>query len=257
MAPLFGATGTMNPLSEVRIVLIQTTHPGNIGAAARAMKNMGLEDLVLVAPRDFPSAEATARASGADDLLKRASVVDRLEDALSDRELIVGASARRRSIPWPELEPREAAGRILETGFKTAILFGREQTGLTNEELECCHYLLHIPSNPEYSSLNVAQALQVVAYELFLQSRQPHSEAVIHASEERPACANDMASYHDHLERVLRTVGFLHPTKHEESIQRRLRRIYNRAAPSVEELHLLRGILTRIERKVSSQDPKP
>lgn len=236
--------------------MIQTSHPGNIGAAARAMKNMDLEDLVLVAPRDYPSSEAFARASGAEDVLRSARVVDSLKEALSDRELVVGASARRRSIAWPELDPRAAAQHILQTGYRTAILFGREQTGLTNEELECCHYLLNIPANPEYSSLNVSQAIQVMAYELYVK-RLSGLKGAEPPSQERPATAGAMASYHGHLERVLRTVGFLHPTKHEESIQRRLHRIYNRAAPTVEELHLLRGILTRIERKISEIEQEP
>ena len=242
----------MNPLSQIRIVMVHTTHPGNIGAAARAMKNMGLSDLVLVSPKVFPSGEANARASGADDVLESARVVGTLEEALSDRELVIGASARLRSIAWPQVDPKTAADKVIGSGLKTAILMGREHSGLTNEEMERCHFLLHIPSNPEYTSLNVAAAIQVIAYELFARSLVGSPKVEIPLAE-RQASGEAMASFFGHLQTVLEEIGFLHPTKHEESILRRLRRIYNRAALEEQEVHLLRGILTKIQRQLKEK----
>ena len=239
------------PLSHVRIVMINTTHPGNIGGAARAMKNMGLSDLALVEPKEFPSGDAIARASGADDLLARARVSASLEEAIADCELVIGASARLRSISWPQLDPRECAAKIAGKKVRTAILFGREHSGLTNDELERCNYLLHIPCNSEFSSLNVAAAIQVVAYELYQAALagSPVKETVI-GDTDAPATGEQMESFYAHLESTLREIGYLHATKHEMSILRRLRRIYNRAQPEQKELHLLRGILTAVQRKV-------
>ena len=157
-------------LSNIRIVLVHTSHPGNIGATARAMKNMRLEQLVLVQPAQFPSAEATARASGADDLLARARCCATLDEAVADCALVIGASARLRSVRWQEFDPRACAQEVLQASAHApvALVFGREQSGLTNEELERCHALVHIPSNPEYASLNLAQAVQVLAYEVHM-----------------------------------------------------------------------------------------
>ena len=244
----------MDALSKVRIVMVHTTHPGNIGAAARAMKNMGLLDLVLVSPKVFPSGEANARASGADDILAQARVVEELEEALSDRELVIGASARLRSIAWPQMDPKAAAEKVIGSSLRTAILLGREHSGLTNEEMERCHFLLHIPSNPEYTSLNVASALQVIAYELFVRSQAgiPTQEIPL---DQRWATGAAMESFYGHLQALLEEVEFLHATKHEESILRRIRRIFNRAALEEQEVHLLRGILTRIQRRLAEGPP--
>src|SRR5690606_8925573 len=153
----------------VRIVLVETTHPGNIGASARAMKTMGLSDLGLVAPRAFPSDEATARASGAADLLERATVYETLEDAIADCALVVGTSARSRGVEWPCADPREAAGRIwdaIDADNRAAIVFGREQSGLTNEALARCMLHVQVPTDAAFSSLNLAMAVQVLCYEL-------------------------------------------------------------------------------------------
>lgn len=241
----------MKRLAHVRIVLVGTTHPGNIGAAARAMKNMGLSDLALVAPKVFPSGEATARASGADDILAGAKVCSNLEEAIADRELVIGASARLRAIPWPQLDPRECAGKVAGSPVKTALLFGREHSGLDNEELERCHYLLHIPCDPAFSSLNVAAALQVVAYELFLAS----------AAEPKPlqapmsplATAEQMESFYQHLDTALHEVRFLHEKKSSPSLMRRLRRIFNRVRLEQKEIHILRGILTAVQLQLKRQ----
>ena len=237
----------MNFLSHIRIVLVNTTHPGNIGAAARAMKNMGLRDLALVQPKIFPSTEAIARAAGADDILAGARVCRSLEDAIADCALVIGASARLRTIPWPELEPRECADLVSGSTAKTAILFGREHSGLTNEELERCHYLLHIPSDPEFSSLNVAAAVQVVAYEIFLAARRA-------SRTERQmspfATAAQMESFYGHLEETLHEARFLHEKKSSPSLMRRLRRIFNRARLEQKEIHILRGILNAVQRQL-------
>ncbi|MBM4201720.1 MAG: RNA methyltransferase [Gammaproteobacteria bacterium] len=238
-------------LSNIRIVLVGTTHPGNIGAAARAMRNMGLSDLALVAPKIYPSEQATARAAGADDVLAAAGVYDSLREAIADCRLIVGASARSRAIPWPQLTPRECAdlaGRQ-PADSRTAILFGREHSGLTNEELERCHFLLHIPSNPEFSSLNVAAAVQLVAYELFLMDRGGEARA---EPATQLATAAELESFFGHLEATLWDIGFLHERKPGDSTLRRLRRIYNRSGLEQSEIHLLRGILSTMQFRLKS-----
>ena len=153
-------------LANIRIVLINTTHTGNIGATARAMKVMGLSSLHLVTPTDFPNAQATAMASGADDLLRDAVVHETLDSALAGCSLVLGTSARMRSLPMPQLDARSAAGQAVAEAQQhtVALLFGRERYGLTNDEMQRCHYLVHIPSNEEYNSLNLSQAVQVLSY---------------------------------------------------------------------------------------------
>ena len=156
-------------LQNIRVVLVNTSHPGNIGGVARAMKNMGLTRLVLVEPRVFPHHEADARASGANDLLENAQVVATLEDALVGCNLVLGTSARDRRIPWPLLDPRECGQKVVEEagqGAEIALVFGREDSGLTNDELQRCHFHVHIPSDPEFSSLNLGAAVQVLSYEI-------------------------------------------------------------------------------------------
>ncbi|RYU57561.1 RNA methyltransferase [Methylolobus aquaticus] len=233
-------------LSTIRIVLVGTTHPGNIGATARAMKNMGLSDLALVTPRVFPDEQATARAAGADDILANAVVYPTLSAAIADCHLTIGASARLRSIPWPQLTPRECAdlaGRQAR-GSRTAILFGREHSGLTNEELELCHFLLHIPSNPEFSSLNVAAAVQLVAYELWVTNGS--GDAAMEPAVPL-ATGAELESFFGHLEATLWDVGFLHERRTGDSTMRRLRRLFNRSRLEEPEIHLLRGILTTMQ----------
>ena len=159
-----------NLLNSVKVVLVGTTHPGNIGATARAMKNMGILDLALVEPKEFPSDVATFRSKAAKDILEKASVHRSLAEAVSECELVVGTSARGRTVPWPVLNPREAAEEMHKSSRngKVAIVFGREDRGLTNEELGLCNFHVHIPSDPEYSSLNLSQAVQILAYEIRL-----------------------------------------------------------------------------------------
>lgn len=238
-------------LANIRIVMVATTHPGNIGAAARAMKNMGLSDLALVSPKVFPCDEASARASGADDILASARVYEDLHAAIGDCHRIIGASARLRTITWPELSPRECADMVAAEGegHKTAILFGREHAGLTNEELERCHFLLHIPCNPGFSSLNVAAAVQVVAYELF-QAAQAKRPPAMDGETPDLATGEEMESFHGHLVRTLFDIGFLHERKSSPTLIRRVRRIFNRAALEKTDIHILRGILTTIQNRL-------
>ncbi len=231
-------------LAHIKIVLVETSHAGNIGAAARAMKNMTITNLCLVAPKLFPCAEATARASGADDVLARATVYQSLSEAVADCQLVIGASARGRTISWPELTPRECAEKVVinEPHNKVAIVFGRENSGLKNHELDLCHFLLRIPCNSEYSSLNIAAAVQVVCYELFVATGVQADTLVGDKGDEPLATAIQMESFYQHLHQALIDIGFMHPDK-SKSIMRRLRRIYNRTLLDTKELDILRGIL--------------
>ncbi len=229
----------------VRIVLVDTSHPGNIGAVARAMKNMGLAQLALVRPRDFPSEEARARAAGADDVLESAGVFDTLEEALAGCGFVAGASARLRSLPWPLMTAREAAAKVTaEAAAGTAaVVFGSERVGLSNEDLARCHVLLHIPTSPGFSSLNLAMAVQVVAYELLLASDTAPSLA---PTREKPlASAEEMEHFYVHLERALVARGFLNP-ENPRHLMRRLRRLFNRAQPDTNEINILRGIISAL-----------
>jgi len=231
-------------LSHIKIVLVETSHPGNIGAVARAMKNMSMTNLCLVAPKIFPSAEATSRASGADDILAHAHVYESLQAAISDCELVIGASARSRTISWPEISPRECAelSSTKDADQKVAIIFGRENYGLKNHELDLCHYLLRIPCNTEYSSLNIAAAVQVVCYELFVATHTQTPVTIGDIDKNTKATAVQMESFYTHLTETLSDIGFMHPDK-SNSIMRRLRRIYNRTQLDTKELDILRGIL--------------
>jgi len=242
-------------LDRIRIVLVNTTHPGNIGATARAMKNMGLSDLCMVEPKFFPHEEAQARASGADDILASARVVGSIDEALADCQLVVGTSARERHIPWPLVNPRElgaisaqmlqseagAAGRI-------AVLFGREASGLTNEELHLCHKHVHIPTNPDFSSLNVAAAVQVISYEM----RMALVEAQIADAPQwgtqwdiELADNAELERMFEHLERTLIDIEFLDPDNPRQ-LMPRLRRLILRAVPDKVEVNVLRGILKKV-----------
>ena len=237
-------------LSNIRIVLLNTTHPGNIGGVARAMKNMCLEHLVLVSPRVFPAEEATARAAGADDLLSRARVCASLDEALQGCRLVIGSSARPRTIAWPMLDPPTAAMRLVSEAAAgpVALLFGPERTGLTNEQLDRCHFITTIPANPDFSSLNLAGAVQVLAYELrlaFLDEVPSWEDAP--SSEDIPlASAEDLQRLYQHLEETLIQIQFLDP-QNPRKLMRRLTRLYNRARLDSNELNILRGILTAVQ----------
>lgn len=233
----------------IRFVLCETSHPGNIGAAARAIKTMGFSELVLVDPQDFPSAEADARASGAVDVLSGARVVATLQEAVADCGMVYGTSARRRKLRWPELNPRECAQQSLVTlaSSPVAIVFGTERSGLSNEQMDLCNALIYIPANPEYSSLNLASAVQLIAYELHFAMadfQQPQ------AAEFPPATGADMELFYEHLRRVMVSSGFMDPDNPRQ-LERKLRRLFNRAHPDVNELGILRGVLAAAERHIN------
>ncbi|HIG64602.1 MAG TPA: RNA methyltransferase [Methyloprofundus sp.] len=231
-------------LSNIRIVLVETSHPGNIGAVARAMKNMCMSELYLVAPKIFPSADATSRASGADDILASAVCCDSLQEAIADCQIVIGASARSRTIAVPEESPRICAERLAVEAQdkKVAILFGRENSGLKNHELDLCQTLLTIPSNAAYSSLNIAAAVQVVCYELLVASSQDAVKPEVR--DVALASSAQMESFYEHLYQALDEIGFINPEK-STSIMRRLRRVYHRASLDTKELDILRGILKK------------
>jgi TrmH family RNA methyltransferase len=227
----------------VRIVLINPSHPGNIGSVARAMKNMALDDLVLVRPRVFPHAEATALAAGADDILAGARVVDNVAEAIGDCAFIAGTTSRPRSYYWEFTTPRDVAGRIVALGpeNRAALLFGSERYGLANEDLNHCNVLVRIPANPDYCSLNLAMSVQLTAYEIFMAREQP----VSHTQLELPlAPSGDVEHFYAHLNEVLNEIDFDDRTGH---LMERLRRMFNRAQLDRNELNIMRGILSAVQ----------
>ena len=231
------------------MVLSHTSHPGNIGAAARAMKTMGLEQLWLVNPKQFPDAGATARASGGDDLLAAARVVAGIDAALHGCRLVIGASARSRSIPCPVITPDECARLACAESVQgqVAILFGCEQSGLSNAEIDRCHKLVQIPTNPEYGSLNLAAAVQIIGYELRVAHQRQHAAPA--ADDHVPVTADEMERFYAHLEQVLVELEFLDPANPRQ-LMRRLRRLYSRARPDANEMNILRGILSAAQQGV-------
>ena len=243
-----GETTNESPLRRVRVVLVEPTHPGNIGAAARAMKAMGLDQLCLVAPARFPSAAATARAAGADDVLHEARVVESVDDALADCGLVLGTTARLRRIEWPVIDAREGARRAVAQSADTpvAVVFGRESAGLTNAEIDRCHALIRIPVSAHFSSLNVAAAVQIVAYEMRIAAHGRDVLAV--APQARAATAEELEGFYLHLEAALVEIGYLDPAA-PKLLMRRLRRLFSRAEPNRAEINILRGILTAAIRR--------
>lgn len=231
---------------NVRIILVGTTHPGNIGATARAMKNMGLTDLVLVNPKIFPHEDATARASGAEDILETIRVVSSLDDALRDCSYVAGTSARARSIGWPSMTPRECAQRLIAESAHgmTAVVFGPEKSGLTNDDVDRCNTLLTIPTEPGFSSLNLAMAVQVVTYELRVAGMT--QEEPPEAAESPPATSEERENFYAHLEQVLTTSGFLDPDN-PRLLMRRLRRLFAKAELDQNEVNILRGMLAALD----------
>lgn len=230
---------------NIRIVLVETSHPGNIGAVARAMKTMCLEQLVLVKPLEFPHSEASARAAGAIDILERARVVTNLDEALADCTLVAGSSARRRGLGPPGLSPRQCVQKLLAapSDGDMAVVFGRERIGLTNEELDRCHYLIHIPANPDYGSLNLAAAVQVIAYEFMLARTKSHA---VEESESPSTTVEEMDGLYAHLEAAARDSGFLDPAN-PKHLMRRLRHLFSRARPDHSEVNILRGLLSALQ----------
>jgi len=241
---------------SLRVVLVGTQHPGNIGSAARAMKTMGLSRLCLVAPERFPDREAYALAAGANDLLDVAEIHPSLASAVADCRLVLASTARHRTVPMPELTPREGAQRLLDaqaTG-QVALVFGRERTGLENDELQLCHAAICIPTNPDYSSLNLAAAVQVIAYELRV-ARLAHEPAAIAPAgdpDEQPATHGEMESFFAHLGTLLDDIDF-HKGKAPDMVTQRLRRLFLRAQPDPRELRILRGIFSDTQRLLRSR----
>ncbi|MBM4212947.1 MAG: RNA methyltransferase [Gammaproteobacteria bacterium] len=232
--------------ADIRVVLVETSHPGNIGAVARAMKNMGLEKLVLVCPKEFPHSEARARASGATDVLEQATVVDTIEAGIADCGFIVATTARDRDQNIRVLDVREGAARLVAESNRgpVALLFGNERTGLTNEELSLAHLLLRIPANPAYASLNLAMAVQLVTYEVYRARGAQH----VSAPGAVPfATAGEMERLYAHLAEVLEKVGFRDRTTSGTHLMERIRRFINRAELDQNEANILRGILTAIQ----------
>lgn len=237
---------TVSSLNNISIVLINTTHPGNIGAAARAMKTMGLSKLVLVGPADFPSWHATALASGADDILANARVVSTLEEALADCQFAMGTSARVRGVSLDLVEPKVCARQILQEADagNVALVFGREDRGMTNDELRRCHLQVHIPTNPDFSSLNLGSAVQVMTYELRMAQLARQGGVELPKTRQKAlASQEDMERFYQHLYETLIQIGFLEHSSHEK-IMAKLRRMYGRIRPDRVELSILRGILS-------------
>lgn len=230
-----------NHLSNIRVVLSHTTHPGNIGAAARAMKAMGLSHLYLINPRHFPDPQASAMAAGADDVLQNAVVCASIDEALDGVVLTVGMTARQRDISNEVSVPREAMPQVVQQAqtLQVALLFGTEMSGLTNEEASRAQMLVNIPANPEFSSLNLAAAVQVISYELSVaaQNYQPVEQPL------QPAAHQQVEGFMSHLEKTLHEIGFF-TTQNPARMMQRLRRLYARARPEADEINILRGILS-------------
>ena len=249
--------------ARIRIVLVGTQHPGNIGAAARALKTMGLSRLVLVAPEQYPADEAFRRAAGADDLLAAASVVATLAEAVADCRFVLGCTARSRRVALQELDPRAAALRIVDLAAtdQVALVFGRERTGLSNEELQLCHAAVHIPANPGYSSLNLAAAVQVLAYELRVAllaasgQASPGNEARQEARQEVAASHAQLEGFFSQLGETLDDIDF-HKGRAPDSAMRKLRRLFLRADLNEQEVRLLRGILADAQRMARLAAPR-
>lgn len=239
---------------DLKFVLVETSHPGNIGGAARAMKNMCLQQLALVNPKRYPSADATSRASGADDILMHATVHETVDQALEGCAFVVGTSARPRGLYIPELTPKQCAEKILTESRegRVAVLFGREDSGLSNSELDRCNVLMRIPTSQEYASLNLAAAVQVLAYELMLQRGDAPLQRPIGEGERRYplASADQMEGLFSHIEETIIATEFLDP-ENPRQVMRRLRRLFNRADVDQNEINILRGILTSVQESLS------
>lgn len=237
-------------LGSVRIVLVNTSHPGNIGSVARAMKTMGIGRLYLVSPALFPHPKANEMATGAGDLLEGAVVVDTLDQAIGDCTFIAGTSARKRTVPWPLWTPKQLAQHIKGEHMvgQIAIVFGREQSGLTNDELQRCHVHVNVPASPHYSSLNIAAAVQVIAYELRLASLD---ETVVQAEwDQRPATMDEMEKFFEHLQKVLIETSFLNMDA-PRKLMVRMRRLFLRARPDAMEMNMLRGMLSAVQSTIT------
>lgn len=233
--------------SSVRIVLVATSHPGNIGSAARAMKTMGLDRLYLVEPKLFPDLRAYEMAAGADDVLEECTVVASLHEAIQDCQLVIATTARQRGLSLPELLPQACAELVGKQTDDTqvAIVFGRERTGLTNDELLQCHYQVNIPANPEYSSLNLSQAVQIIAYELRM--NQLSTSVTLACQQKTLATVDEVEQFYEHLSDVLLAIRFLKP-ENPGKVQQRIRRLFSRVRLEDMEVSMLRGMLSQMQK---------
>lgn len=247
-------------LDNIKVILVATTHPGNIGATARAMKTMGLSRLELVTPKIFPAADASARASGADDILASARIHDSLAEAVGDCHLVFGTSTRRRSIPWPLYTPAEAAGRAAGVQAKKrniAVVFGRESSGLANRELELCNAMIRIPADPQFSSLNIASAVQIIAYEFRVKLLAGIEDAKDNESDDIAAASHaQIQQLFEQLERCLVELNYLDPQT-PRLLMRRLKRIINRSELDIEEYNIARGIIEAARQAASKNKRSP
>lgn len=241
-------------LDSVRIVLVNTSDCRNIGSAARAMKTMGLKNLTLVDPIEMPNGQAQALAAGATDVLADLTVVDTLEEAVKDCGLVVGTSARSRTLPWPMLEPRECGEKMIAEApqYPVALVFGRESSGLTNEELQLCHFHVQIPANPEYSSLNLAMAVQTLSYEVRMAFLAQENAQYEKEETEYPVVEETERMF-EHFEQALKATGFIVPS-HPGLVMTKLRRFLNRARPDVKEVKMMRGILASVEKAARNNE---
>ncbi len=242
-------------LERVKVVLVGTTHSGNIGSAARAMKVMGLSQMVLVDPQCQVDAQAIALAAGASEIALNAQIYPTLEAAVSDCGLVVGTSARSRTLEWPMLEPRECGEKLISEAkqHSVAMVFGRERTGLTNDELQLCHYHVFVPANPEYSSLNLAMAVQLLSYEVrmaYLALQQSSQSSTL--QEEYPR-HQELERFYAHLEQVIMQTEFI-SAQQPGQVMNKLRRMFTRARPEAQEINILRGILTSVQKSISRKE---
>jgi len=240
-------------LDNIKIVLVETSHTGNMGSAARAMKTMGLTNLCLVNPIIKPDSQSISLAAGASDIIKNAHICSSLTQAIADCNLVIGTSARSRSLQWPNLTPKVCADKIVQQALnsKVALVFGRERVGLTNDELQKCDYHVSIPANPDYSSLNLAMSVQVLCYEIrmsMLNTQDLTSNSIEVAEVDFPTNA-DIERFYQHLQQTLLNTGFIN-ANHPGQVMGRLRRLFTRAHVEQQELNILRGILTSIDKKL-------
>lgn len=263
--PALPSTFDLPARDYVRVVMVETSHSGNIGAVARAMKNMGLGNLWLVNPASFPDETSYARSSGASGVLDHARVVSSLDEAIEDCVLVMGTSARGRKVPWPVMSPTDAARQVGEYQGRgqVALVFGRESNGLSNEELQRCHVHIHIPTNPDYSSLNVAMAVQVMCYEIRMEylrglensENNPQLNPITAPGDtgwDVPAATvSELEGFFAHLETTLAEIDF-HRRDNPRQLMTRLRRLYQRARPDQMEVNILRGILTAVQKSTSA-----
>lgn len=244
-------------LKKVRIVLVNTSDCRNIGSAARAMKTMGLSEITLVEPIEMPNGQAQALAAGATDVLANAKVVSTLEEAISDCGLVVGTSARSRTLPWPMLEPRGCGEKLIAEAndYPVALVFGRESSGLTNEELQLCHFHVQIPANPEYSSLNLAMAVQTLSYETRMAYLAAENAKQEPSDEPEYPAVEETERMFAHFEDALKATGFIVPS-HPGLVMTKLRRFINRARPDIKEVKMWRGMLSSVEKAAKRDNTK-